>query len=44
MHGRIVSGASTLSMQLARLIEPRENRSLTAKLRQIARAVQIERR
>nr|WP_245294696.1 penicillin-binding protein 1C [Xaviernesmea rhizosphaerae] len=44
MHGRIVSGASTLSMQLARLIEPRENRSLTAKLRQIARAFQIERR
>lgn len=43
-HGRIVSGASTLSMQVARLIEPRENRSLGAKLRQIARAIQIERR
>jgi len=43
-NGRIVSGGSTLSMQLARLIEPRESRSIWAKLRQIARAVQIERR
>ncbi len=43
-NGRIVSGASTLSMQVARLIEPRENRSVLAKIRQIARAVQIERR
>ncbi|THV20256.1 penicillin-binding protein 1C [Peteryoungia ipomoeae] len=43
-NGRIVSGASTLSMQVARLIEPRQERSLTAKLRQIARALQIERR
>lgn len=43
-HGRIVSGASTLSMQVARLIEPREGRSMTAKLRQLARALQIERR
>lgn len=43
-HGRIVSGASTLSMQVARLIEPRESRSLIAKLKQMARAVQIERR
>src|SRR5690606_30206224 len=43
-HGRIVSGGSTLTMQLARLIEPRESRSLTVKLRQMARAVQIERR
>ncbi len=42
--GRIVSGASTLSMQVARLIEPRETRSLSAKLLQLARAVQIERR
>jgi penicillin-binding protein 1C len=41
---RIVSGASTLSMQVARLIEPRESRSILAKLRQIARAIQIERR
>lgn len=44
VNGRIVSGASTLSMQVARLIEPRESRSLFAKLRQMARAVQLERR
>lgn len=43
-HGRIVSGGSTLSMQVARLIEPRSERSVTAKLLQIARAIQIERR
>lgn len=43
-NGRIVSGASTLSMQVARLIEPREGRSLSAKLLQLVRAMQIERR
>ncbi|WP_026227335.1 penicillin-binding protein 1C [Hoeflea sp. 108] len=43
-NGRIVSGGSTLSMQLARLIEPRAERSFGSKLRQLARAVQIERR
>ncbi|CAN7534100.1 penicillin-binding protein 1C [Neorhizobium tomejilense] len=43
-NGRVVSGASTLSMQVARLIEPRESRSVAAKLRQVVRAVQIERR
>jgi penicillin-binding protein 1C len=43
-NGRIVSGASTLSMQVARLIEPRRERSLSAKLIQIARALQLERR
>lgn len=43
-HGRIVSGGSTLSMQVARLIEPRSERSVTAKLLQIVRAIQIERR
>ncbi len=43
-NGRIVSGASTLSMQVARLIEPRETRSFSAKFLQLARAVQIERR
>lgn len=42
--GHIVSGGSTLTMQLARLIEPREERSVTAKLRQMLRALQIERR
>lgn len=43
-NGRVVSGASTLSMQVARLIEPRADRSLTAKVRQALRALQIERR
>ncbi|WP_193364357.1 transglycosylase domain-containing protein, partial [Allomesorhizobium alhagi] len=43
-NGRIVSGGSTLSMQLARLTEPRASRSIASKLRQIARAVQVERR
>lgn len=43
-NGRIVSGASTLSMQVARLIEPRQSRSFSAKLRQLVRALQIERR
>jgi len=43
-HGRIVSGGSTITMQLARLLEPRSERSLRAKLRQMARALQIERR
>ncbi|MGN6585479.1 MAG: penicillin-binding protein 1C [Rhizobiaceae bacterium] len=42
--GHIVSGGSTLTMQLARLIEPRSERTITAKLRQILRALQIERR
>lgn len=43
-NGRIVSGGSTLSMQVARLVEPRPERSLTAKLRQMVRAVELERR
>jgi penicillin-binding protein 1C len=43
-HGRIVSGASTLTMQVARLLEPRVERSFTAKLRQAVRAVELERR
>ncbi|MCA0400521.1 MAG: penicillin-binding protein 1C [Proteobacteria bacterium] len=41
-NGRIVSGGSTLSMQVARLAEPRETRSLGAKLRQMARALELE--
>ena len=41
--GRICSGASTLTMQVARLLEPRSGRSLVAKLRQIVRAIEIER-
>lgn len=43
-NGRIVSGGSTLSMQLARLIEPRQSRSFGAKIKQVFRAWQIERR
>ncbi|MBB3945227.1 penicillin-binding protein 1C [Rhizobium skierniewicense] len=43
-NGRIVSGASTLSMQVARLIEPRTDRSLGTKFLQMVRAWQIERR
>ena len=42
-HGHIVSGGSTITMQLARLMEPRRQRSLSAKLRQAVRALQIER-
>jgi len=42
-RGHVVSGGSTLTMQVARLIEPRPERTLAAKLRQIARALEIER-
>jgi hypothetical protein len=38
----IVSGGSTLTMQVARLLEPREKRSFSAKLRQITRAFELE--
>lgn len=40
--GRVVSGGSTLTMQVARLLEPRGRRDLSAKLRQMVRAVQLE--
>jgi penicillin-binding protein 1C len=43
IRGHVVSGGSTLSMQVARLIEPRPERTIAAKLRQIARALEIER-
>ncbi|MDR3087437.1 MAG: penicillin-binding protein 1C [Azoarcus sp.] len=42
-HGKVVSGGSTLTMQVARLLEPIP-RTPMGKLRQIARAVQLERR
>jgi penicillin-binding protein 1C len=42
--GHIRSGGSTLTMQVARLLEPRNGRTLAAKLHQIVRAVEIERR
>lgn len=45
-YGRIVSGGSTLTMQVARLVDPALNaqgsRSLGAKLRQTLRALQLE--
>jgi len=42
-HGRVVSGASTLTMQLARLLEP-SPRTLGAKFAEMGRALQIEQR
>ncbi len=43
-HGHIVSGGSTLTMQVARMLEPEAyaSRSLAGKLRQMVRAVQLE--
>ncbi|MEZ5828418.1 MAG: penicillin-binding protein 1C [Hyphomicrobiales bacterium] len=41
-QGHIVSGGSTLTMQVARLLEPRRERSLQAKVRQMVRAMQLE--
>ncbi len=41
---RVISGGSTLSMQAARLIEPRGERSAGVKLRQALRAIDLERR
>lgn len=41
-QGHIVSGGSTISMQVARLLEPRRERSLYAKYRQMVRAFQLE--
>nr|WP_246129314.1 penicillin-binding protein 1C [Verticiella sediminum] len=44
-RGRIVSGGSTLTMQVARLIEPglqADTRALSTKARQILRALQLE--
>ncbi len=40
-HGRVVSGGSTLSMQVARILEPRR-RSLGGKALQMLRALQLE--
>ncbi|MBR0937769.1 penicillin-binding protein 1C [Bradyrhizobium jicamae] len=42
-RGHIVSGGSTITMQLARLMEPRHQRSVYAKLRQMVRAIELER-
>lgn len=42
-HGRIVSGASTLTMQTARLLEPHP-RNVIGKVGEMLRALQLERR
>jgi len=41
-QGHIVSGGSTITMQVARLMEPRTKRSLYAKLHEAVRALQLE--
>ncbi|MFT4134043.1 penicillin-binding protein 1C [Labrys sp. (in: a-proteobacteria)] len=43
-RGRIVSGGSTLTMQVARLLEPRPDRTFADKAAEMIRAVQIENR
>jgi penicillin-binding protein 1C len=43
VNGKIISGGSTLTMQVARLLEPRSERTLTVKLREMLRAVALER-
>ncbi len=40
--GRIISGGSTLTMQAARLLEGRHERTAAGKFRQIVRALQLE--
>jgi penicillin-binding protein 1C len=42
-HGRLVSGASTLTMQVARLLDGRHERTAAGKLRQSFRALVLER-
>ncbi|MFA5949128.1 MAG: penicillin-binding protein 1C [Hyphomicrobium sp.] len=41
-HGRLLSGGSTLTMQVARLLEGKHERTGLGKLRQIVRAKQLE--
>jgi len=41
VKARVVSGGSTITMQVARLMEPRE-RTLSAKLLQMSRAIQLD--
>ena len=43
-RGHIISGGSTVTMQVARLLAPRAEKSLSGKLGQIVRAIEIERR
>lgn len=44
LHGQIISGGSTLTMQVARLMEPRAARTFPAKLREMRRAIELEAR
>ena len=44
LHGRIVSGGSTLTMQVARLLDGGHERTGLGKLRQMIRATQLEAR
>lgn len=41
-HGRAVSGGSTLTMQVARLLDRRHDRSFATKWQQMVRALQLE--
>ena len=43
-NGEIISGGSTITMQVARLLEPRAKRSLYVKLREAVRAIELERK
>jgi penicillin-binding protein 1C len=43
-NNHVVSGGSTLTMQVARLLEPRPDRTIGAKLHQIVRAIELERK
>jgi penicillin-binding protein 1C len=43
-HQRLVSGGSTLTMQVARLLDGRHERTPQGKLRQVVRALQLEER
>ncbi len=42
LHGRLVSGGSTLTMQVARLLRGSPTHSITAKFQQIADAIRLE--
>ena len=42
-HGRIVSGGSTLTMQVARLLQGEHERTAAGKIRQALRALELER-
>lgn len=41
-HGKIISGGSTITMQVARLLENQKGRALSTKIVQIIRAIQLE--